>query len=473
VARGERIPVDGRVRQGRSEVDSSLVTGESLPAAVGQGEMVYAGTLNLGDALVVETTASDRDTFLAEIVRLMEAAEARHGRFVGLADRAARIYAPAVHLLAAATFAAWLAFSAIGWEGALMNAVAVLIITCPCALGLAVPVVQVVAVGRLLRSGILVKSGDALERLAEVEGVVFDKTGTLTLGRPVLDDRTALSEDDLALAAGMAAASQHPLSRAVVEAAGSAVKPLAGVREEPGLGLAVSLPEGAARLGSRAWCGAPADEEGAGDGTGPELWLLRPDGSRLCLRFRDRLRPEANEAIGYLADRGLAIELLSGDRSPVVAEVAAALGVADWRAEQSPSQKIARLEALRQQGRKILMVGDGLNDAPALAAAAVSASPSSAADVSQTAADLIFQGESLGPLVELWEVARRSRRLILQNFALAALYNALAVPLAMAGLVTPLIAAVAMSSSSLIVTLNALRLSRGGDALGSVAGGGS
>jgi Cu2+-exporting ATPase len=460
VARGERIPVDGRVRQGRSEVDSSLVTGESLPAAVGQGEMVYAGTLNLGDALVVETTASDRDTFLAEIVRLMEAAEARHGRFVGLADRAARIYAPAVHLLAAATFAAWLAFSAIGWEGALMNAVAVLIITCPCALGLAVPVVQVVAVGRLLR-------------LAEVEGVVFDKTGTLTLGRPVLDDRTALSEDDLALAAGMAAASQHPLSRAVVEAAGSAVKPLAGVREEPGLGLAVSLPEGAARLGSRAWCGAPADEEGAGDGTGPELWLLRPDGSRLCLRFRDRLRPEANEAIGYLADRGLAIELLSGDRSPVVAEVAAALGVADWRAEQSPSQKIARLEALRQQGRKILMVGDGLNDAPALAAAAVSASPSSAADVSQTAADLIFQGESLGPLVELWEVARRSRRLILQNFALAALYNALAVPLAMAGLVTPLIAAVAMSSSSLIVTLNALRLSRGGDALGSVAGGGS
>jgi Cu2+-exporting ATPase len=470
VARGERIPVDGRVRQGCSEVDSSLVTGESLPAAVGQGEMVYAGTLNLGDALVVETTASDRDTFLAEIVRLMEAAEARHGRFVGLADRAARIYAPAVHLLAAATFVAWLAFSNLGWEGALMNAVAVLIITCPCALGLAVPVVQVVAVGRLLRAGILVKSGDALERLAEVEGVVFDKTGTLTLGRPVLDDRTALAEDDLALAAGMATASRHPLSRAVVEAAGSAVKPLAGVREEPGLGLAVSLPEGEARLGSRAWCGVPADEEGAGDGAGPELWLLRPDGSRQCLRFRDRLRPEAGEAIGYLADRGLAIELLSGDRSPVVAEVAAALGIAEWRAEKSPGEKIARLEALRSQGRKVLMVGDGLNDAPALAAAAVSASPSSAADVSQTAADLIFQGESLGPLVELWEVARQSRRLILQNFALAALYNAVSVPLAMAGLVTPLIAAIAMSSSSLIVTLNALRLGRGGGALGSAGG---
>jgi Cu2+-exporting ATPase len=337
VARGERIPVDGRIVEGRSEVDSSLVTGESLPAAVGQGEMVYAGTLNLGDALVVETTASDRDTFLAEIVRLMEAAEARHGRFVGLADRAARIYAPAVHLLAAATFAAWLAFSAIGWEGALMNAVAVLIITCPCALGLAVPVVQVVAVGRLLRAGILVKSGDALERLAEAEGIVFDKTGTLTLGRLVLDDRTALTEDDLALAAGMAAASRHPLSRALVEAVGPAVRPLTGVREEPGLGLVVGLPEGEARLGSCIWCGVPADEEGPG--AGPELWLLRPDGSRLCLRFHDRLRPEAGEAIGYLADRGLAIELLSGDRTPVVAEVAAALGIAEWRAEQSPGRK--------------------------------------------------------------------------------------------------------------------------------------
>ncbi len=383
VARGERIPVDGRIVEGRSEVDSSLVTGESLPRAAGPGEMVYAGTLNLGDALIVETTASDRDTFLAEIVRLMEAAEARQGRFVGLADRAARIYAPAVHLLAAATFLAWIALSNLGWEGALMNAVAVLIITCPCALGLAVPVVQVVAVGRLLRGGILVKSGDALERLAEAETVVFDKTGTLTLGRLVLDEAGAISTGDLALAAGMAAASRHPLSRALAEAARSPVEPLAGVREEPGLGLAVNLPEGEARLGSRPWCGVAAELDEADAGNGPELWLRRPDGSTRRLCFRDRLRPDAGAALAYLTAQGLAVEMLSGDRAPVVAEVAAALGIADWRAEQSPAQKIARLEVLRQEGHKVAMVGDGLNDAPALAAATVSVSPSSAADVSQ------------------------------------------------------------------------------------------
>jgi Cu2+-exporting ATPase len=469
VARGERIPVDGRVREGRSEVDSSLVTGESLPGAVGPGAMVYAGTLNLGDALIVETTASDRDTFLAEIVRLMEAAEVRRGRFIGLADRAARIYAPAVHVLAAATFAAWLLFSNLGWEGALMNAVAVLIITCPCALGLAVPVVQVVAVGRLLRGGILVKSGDALERLAEAEAVVFDKTGTLTLGRLVLDEASTLPAADLALAAGMAAASRHPLSRALVEAAGSAVKPHAGVREEPGLGLAANLPEGEARLGSRAWCAISSEADESDTGIGPELWLRRPDGTTRRFCFRDTLRPDAAAAVAHLTAQGLTVELLSGDRAPVVEKVAAALGVADWRAKQSPAQKIARLEALRGSGRKVAMVGDGLNDAPALAAATVSVSPSSAVDVSQTAADLVFQGKSLAPLVELWEVAKSARRLILQNFALAALYNLLAVPLAMAGLVTPLIAAAAMSGSSLVVTLNALRLSRVGHARTTVA----
>jgi Cu2+-exporting ATPase len=464
VARGERIPVDGRIVEGRSEVDSSLVTGESLPRAAGPGEMVYAGTLNLGDALIVETTASDRDTFLAEIVRLMEAAEARQGRFVGLADRAARIYAPAVHILAAATFLAWIALSNVGWEEALMNAVAVLIITCPCALGLAVPVVQVVAVGRLLRGGILVKSGDALERLAEAKTVVFDKTGTLTLGRLVLDEAGAISIGDLALAAGMAAASRHPLSRALVEAARSPVEPLVGVREEPGLGLAASLPEGEARLGSRAWCGIPSTAEEPDPAFGPELWLRRPDGTTHRFCFRDTLRPDTGVAVAQLMAQGLTIELLSGDRAPVVEEVAAALGIVNWRGEQSPAQKIARLETLRREGRKVAMVGDGLNDAPALAAATVSVSPSSAADVSQTAADLVFQGESLASLIELWEVARRARRLILQNFALAALYNVLAVPLAMAGMVTPLIAAAAMSGSSLVVTLNALRLARGGQA---------
>jgi Cu2+-exporting ATPase len=285
----------------------------------------------------------------------------------------------------------------------------------------------------------------------------------------VLDEASTLPAADLALAAGMAAASRHPLSRALVEAAGSAVKPHAGVREEPGLGLAANLPEGEARLGSRAWCAISSEADESDTGIGPELWLRRPDGTTRRFCFRDTLRPDAAAAVAHLTAQGLTVELLSGDRAPVVEKVAAALGVADWRAEQSPAQKIARLEALRGSGRKVAMVGDGLNDAPALAAATVSVSPSSAVDVSQTAADLVFQGESLAPLVELWEVAKSARRLILQNFALAALYNLLAVPLAMAGLVTPLIAAAAMSGSSLVVTLNALRLSRVGHARTTVA----
>ena len=457
VARGERVPVDGKVTEGRSEVDTSLVTGESLPRPVEVGNEVFAGTLNLGNPLVVETTASDRDTFLAEIVRLMEAAESRRGRFVGLADRAAQIYAPAVHLLALLTFVGWLAVSDVGWETALMNAVAVLIITCPCALGLAVPVVQVVAVGRLLKRGILVKVGDALERLAEIDSVVFDKTGTLTLGRPTLLDFQGIPPKDFELARSIAAASRHPLARALVESAPDAVEPLAGVREEAGLGLAVDLPEGEGRLGSRHWCGV-TDALTAGEVPGPELWLRLPGREPYRFLFEDAPRPGARETIESFRDAGLSLELLSGDRPAAVADIAERLGLTSWRAEQRPDQKIARLEELGHNGRRVLMVGDGLNDAPALAAAQVSLSPSSAADVSQTAADLVFQGESLAPLRELWHTARRARRLILQNFALAALYNVISVPLAMAGLVTPLLAAIAMSASSIVVTLNALRL---------------
>ena len=462
VARGERVPVDGRVAEGRSEVDTSLLTGESLPRSVTAGDDVFAGTLNLGDPLLVTTTASDRDTFLAEIVRLMEAAESRRGRFVGLADRAAKVYAPAVHLLALMTFGGWLLFSEAGWETALMNAVAVLIITCPCALGLAVPVVQVVAVGRLLKRGILVKAGDALERLAEVDGVVFDKTGTLTLGRPLLRAAQGITPEDLSLARSMAAASRHPLARALAEASPEPVAPMTAVREEPGKGLLVELPEGEVRLGGRAWCGVQTDDACDNDLPGPELWLRRPGRDPVLIRFDDAPRPDASETIARLRAAGLSVELLSGDRRPAVAALAQRLDIDDWRAEQHPNNKIARLESLAQSGRQVLMVGDGLNDAPALAAAQVSLSPSSAADISQTAADLVFQGESLMPVFELWHTARRARLLILQNFALAAFYNLICIPLAVAGLVTPLLAAIAMSASSLVVTLNAMRLRAAG-----------
>lgn len=455
VAPGESIPVDGRILAGTSDIDTSLVTGESLPRAAGLGGEVFAGTLNLGGALEIEVGAAGENTVLADIVRLMENAGQVRGAHVRLAERAARIYAPGVHMVAAATFLGWVAFGGLGWQDSLLIAVSVLIITCPCALGLAVPAVQVAAVGRLLRRGVLVKSGDALERLAQADTVVFDKTGTLTTGQPRLIGREEIAETDLRLAASIAASSRHPLAQALCRAAGSKVVPLSDVREEPGLGLAASVDGAEMRLGNRAWCGLHAAD---GDTGGSELWLTAPGRAPLRFGFHDTLRPDAAEVIAWLKQRGLQVEILSGDRKSAVREVARALNIDRWSGECRPAGKIARLEELKAQGRRVLMAGDGLNDAPALAAAFVSVSPAEAADISRTAADMVIQGEGLAPLAEALRVAQVARRLVVQNFGLALAYNILAVPFAAAGLVTPLIAALAMSASSLAVTLNALRL---------------
>ena len=455
VASGERIPVDGRIVAGNSDIDTSLVTGESLPRAVGIGGQVFAGTLNLGGALEIEVGAADENTVLADIVRLLEAAEQTRAGHVRLAEWAARVYAPGVHIVAAATFLGWLVLGGAGWQGSLLVAVSVLIITCPCALGLAVPAVQVVAIGRLLRRGVLVKSGDGLERLTQADTVVFDKTGTLTMGEPQLSGREAVNESDLHLAASIAASSRHPLAQALCRAAGPVGAVASQVREEPGLGLAAPAADGEMRLGNRVWCGIGGTDTETG---GSELWLTIPGRAPVRFEFHDTLRSDAATVVAWLKRRGFQVELLSGDREPVVREVARALDIERWSGECRPADKIARLKVLAAQGRKVLMVGDGLNDAPALAAAFVSASPAEAADISQTAADVIVQGHGLAPLSEALCVAVVARRLVLQNFGLALVYNILAVPFAAAGLVTPLIAAFAMSASSIVVTLNALRL---------------
>lgn len=458
VATGERVGVDGRVVAGTSQVDTSLISGETVPAPAGPGDRVFAGTLNVEAPLRVEVLAVGEGTLLADIVRLMEVAEQRRGRHVALADRVARLYAPAVHGLALATFLGWTALGGASWQTGLLYAVAVLIITCPCALGLAVPAVQVIASGRLMRGGVLLKSATALERLARIDTVVLDKTGTLTEGRPVLADADAIPADALEQAAALAGSSRHPLARAVCRAA-PAVPVAQEVREVPGCGLALATPEGEVRLGRRGWAVAERAEDGSAVG-GPELWLARPGRAPVRLGFTDPLRADAAGVVADLRARGLALELLSGDQEPAVAEVAARLGIADWRAGVLPAEKAAHLERLVAEGRRVLMVGDGLNDAPALAAATVSLSPASAVDISQTAADAVFQGGRLSPVLEVLDVAARADRLVRQNLALALAYNALAVPLAVAGLVTPLLAAVAMSTSSLLVVGNALRLSR-------------
>jgi len=451
VGLGERIGVDGTVERGVSSLDASMVTGESLPMPAAPGTQVFAGTLNLGAPLTVRAVATGNATLLAECVRLIDAAEARRSRFVVLADRVARRYAPAVHVCALATFLFWYVAWGASLEASLLTAASVLIITCPCALALAVPAVQVIATSRLFQSGILLKSATALERLAEVDTVVFDKTGTLT--EPVLGLQGAPDAAALRVAASLAASSRHPLARSLCSAAGP-VPAAEDVVEHPGEGLSLTTAAGEIRLGSRAFCG----DAGAPAAAMPELWLARPGVPGVRFSFDETLRADAAAVVARLAAMRLTVRLVSGDRPDSVARVAADVGIADWEAARSPVAKVAAVEALVAGGRKVLMVGDGLNDAPSLAAASVSASPASAADVSQTVADVVFQGSRLGPVTALIETARRTRTVMRQNLCLSIGYNALMVPLAVAGLVTPWLAAAAMSSSSLLVMANSFRL---------------
>lgn len=455
VAPGDRIPADGRVVRGRSDVDAGLVTGESLPVSAQPGTQVFAGTLAVTGALEIEVSSVNEATLLGQIVELMTSAESAKSPHTMLADRAARLYAPVVHVLAAVTFVGWALLGSGGWHPALMAAVAVLIITCPCALGLAVPAVQTVATGALLKVGVLLKSGEALERLACVDTVVFDKTGTLTLGRPELVQLPTYTRDDLTLAARLAQSTRHPLAVALVRATPQ-LPHAVPVEEAPGMGVAAVIDGQAVRLGNRDWCGVEAKP---GPSETSELWLRAGKAAPVCFHFRDAARSDAAAVVGSLCKAGLAVEMLSGDRASVAAPLAQALGIATVTADARPDTKIARLQALAAAGHKVLMVGDGLNDAPALAVAHVSMSPASAADISQTAADVVFRGETLEPVINAFRIAHTARRRMRENLWLAVLYNAIAVPLAMAGVVTPLIAALAMSGSSVIVVVNALRLS--------------
>ncbi len=457
IAPGDRVPVDGVIDSGRSTVDRSLVTGESAPVAAAPGETLHAGVVNLDGKLTLCATACADDSLVAELSRLIEAGEQARNRYVRLADKAAKAYVPLVHGLALATFVGWAFFSTAGIETALHHAIALLIITCPCALGLAVPAVQVVATGRLFQSGILVKSGDALERLAQTDHVVFDKTGTLTLGRPVLLNRDAVSPDDLALAGLLARGSRHPLSRALTCATGPG--PVAeDLAEVPGQGLEAVIDGETVRLGRAEWAGAAPDADGPADAM--TLYLRKGTDAPVCFLFRDSLRGDAPETLAKLSDSGFTMEMLSGDRQSVAHAIAGEAGIETIQAELTPQGKIARLDELAQSGRRVLMVGDGLNDAPALARAHASISPGTAAEVAQAAADLVFQGDRLAPVAEAVEVARKAHTRVMENFGFAVLYNACAVPIAAAGLVTPLIAAIAMSASSIVVTLNALRLAK-------------
>ena len=455
IAAGEKIGADGEVLTGISEIDTSLITGETMPQNVEIGTQLFAGTLNISAPLTMRVTKPSERSLLSEIIKLMENAEQGQAKYVTIADKISGWYTPVVHILAAGTFLGWwLGFGA-DWQVSLLYAATVLIITCPCALGLAVPVVQVLASGKLMRQGILLKSGSALERLAEITSVVFDKTGTLTLGKPELltNNQQPISNKQLQLAASLSAHSKHPLSKAVSRAYSGALLAIE-VKEVAGCGLEASYDGKQIKLGKRDWCG---DANAVNDDVS-ELWLEVEGEKPLRFTFADKLKEDAGAVVRELQRSGLTTSLLSGDRAEVVTKTATELGITDSFSALSPIEKCNYLEKLKASGAKILMVGDGLNDAPSLALASVSMSPASAMDITQNAADIVFQGDKLQPVITAWNVAKFSQTLVKQNFLLAILYNVIAIPMAVAGMVTPMIAAIAMSSSSLIVIANAMRL---------------
>ena len=451
VAAGERLAADGEILAGSSRFDQSLLTGESAPVAGSKGDMVLAGTLNLDAPLDVRVSATGQDTTLAEIARLMEAAAQDRSRYVRIADRAARLYAPAVHSLAALTFAGWMIAGA-GWYQSLVIAISVLIITCPCALGLAVPVAQVVASGALMRAGIMVKDGSALERLSRVDRMLLDKTGTLTLGRPVPDPAVlaGLPEEAASVALALASHSRHPVSRALADAlaaGGQRAAEIADVEERPGEGVFASWQGRAVAL---------RRPEGA---SGIAVSLFIDSRPTWLIPFADRLRPDAAQALARISGMGVGASIVSGDHREAVAAVARETGLLA-QAEASPQDKQELITRLQAAGHRVLMVGDGLNDGPALAKADSSMAPGSASDVGLQASDLVFVQDSLLALPRAIHTARATMRVVKQNFGLAIGYNILAVPLAIAGFVTPMIAALAMSMSSLVVVANSLRLVR-------------
>jgi Cu2+-exporting ATPase len=458
VAAGERFPVDGVVIAGESDADRSLVTGESDPLHLRSGASVESGALNLTGPVDMRATRAAEDSFLAEITAMMTAAEKGRGAYERVADRMARIYAPVVHVLAATSLAGWMIYTGGDWHRSITVAVAVLIITCPCALGLAVPVAHVIAAGRLFANGILLKDGSGLERLAAITHAVFDKTGTLTTGLPVVAQCDIPSGQHRALAKALAARSVHPAARALARHLKvPASNDVDAFREVLGHGVEALHNGERVRLGRRAWVAEIAKPLTDGEErTG--LAFAIEGGGLFLTSLTETLRDGARGMVAQLMERSVAVSILSGDGRTQVENIAKETGITNSVASLGPGEKLRRLQGMREQGHDVLMVGDGLNDAPALSAANVSMAPATASDVGRTAADFVFTHPSLDSVSFAHEAAKKTESIVRQNFALAAAYNLLAVPLAMSGQLNPLIAAIAMSTSSIIVVANSLRL---------------
>ncbi|WAJ35778.1 heavy metal translocating P-type ATPase [Pseudomonas sp. GOM7] len=456
---GSLIPADGRILAGQSSVDESLLTGEYLPQARGIGDPVTAGTLNVEGPLTVSVQALGDATRLSAIVRLLERAQSEKPRLAEIADRVSQWFLLFILVAAAVVGLAW-------WEidssRAFWVVLALLVATCPCALALATPTALTTATGSLHKLGLLLTRGHVLEGLNHIDTLVLDKTGTLTEGRLALSAVHPLRELDqdacLALAAALENRSEHPIARAF----GQAPRAADSVDSYPGQGLQGRVDGRLLRIGEAGFVCALSGQTVPAIASQYGQWLLLGDeqGPLAWFVLDDRLREDAPELIAAARARGWHIHLLSGDSSPMVGEVARQLGIEDARGGLTPDAKLAVLKQLHAEGRRVLMLGDGVNDVPVLAAADISVAMGSASDLAKTSADAVLLSNRLSSLVQGLSMAKRTRRIIIENLCWATLYNGLVLPFAALGWITPIWAAVGMSFSSLLVVLNALRLSR-------------
>jgi Cu2+-exporting ATPase len=454
---GESVPADGTLASGSTTVDEALLTGEARPQLKAIGDELSAGSINLDSMIKMTVTTTGGDTTLGTISRLSERARYARPAFVTLADKIASYIVVALLLVAAFVATFWYFADA---ERAFVITLSVLVVTCPCALALATPAAFAAAGSRLSQLRLLVTNGNAIEALSRVTLAVFDKTGTLTEGKPhitaiFVTDNAWTEKDCRLIAAALESVSTHPLASAF--AIPDELPEVSSQQIEVGQGICGVIDGRQWRLGNAAFVGGGFAAE---DSSATHVFLGADGNAVAWFELQDELRPEAKATLESLRKLGIRPALVSGDNQVAVNTIAERLGIDDVHYECTPEDKLAIIEAAQQRGERVVMIGDGINDAPVLAGADTSVAPAHGALLAQTSADVIMLGESLAPLTTAVEMSRKTMRIVRQNLAWAIVYNALALPLAAAGFVPPWLAAIGMSASSLVVVLNALRLNR-------------
>lgn len=467
---GEKIAADGIVIEGESEVDQSIITGESLPQKISKDSTVFSGSINIGSPIKILVTKTNSNSILSRIIKLTENIESKKGHYVKIADNLSKLYIPITTTIAIFTYILWKFFFESNLDIAISNTIAVLIIACPCALALAVPIVQTISISTLLKSGIIIKSGEVIEKITSITNIIFDKTGSLTLGKMKLQNIQQIQNDKLVnittskrnnilkIAASVSKSSNHPFSKAVLAAYNQTLLDINAI-EHKGLGLEALLDGQKIRLGKKEFCQINFDDSVKENQNVGSLFMKIGD-QEFILTFYDQLKSDSKKIIEQLKRSNFELSILSGDTKQSVSNVSKKLKIPDFYHSQSPIDKINFLTNLKKTGKKIIMVGDGINDAPALTLADISISFSNASDISQNSADIIIQQDKLYPILQIISSIKKANRIMKQNLAISLIYNSLAVPFAIFGYVTPLFAVIAMSSSSLLVLFNSLRANR-------------